>query len=255
MDKKYMNQSILRALEIMEQFSTEDPSLGLKDVSERVGLHKSTAHRLLTTLESRGWLIREPEDGRYRPGIRLLTIAQLVDESITSVRTVRPILKHLAETVSELTVLSMWDGEDVICVDKVDDSRRSLRVTSAIGRVHPLHAGATGFAVLLAMPEDEARKILQNRERKAYTEKTETDLERLMDAYRRLRKQGYVISTGQVDREVTAIAVPLWFPYEKTCGSIGVTIPESQTTDSLVAKILSSLQEAARQIQDSLGSR
>lgn len=254
MDERYMNQSILRALEILELFSKENSLLGLRELSEGTGLHKSTVHRLVSTLASRGWLIRNAE-GKYRPGIRLLTIAQLINENITSVTEVRPILKKLAEITGELTLLSMWDGENVICVDKVDSrSQQSLQVTSAIGRTHPLHAGATGLAVLVGMPEDLAHRILEGRSLKAYTERTRTSPDHVMELYSRLKKQGYVVSAGQVDPGVTGIAMPLWFPYEKAYGSIGVTIPESRMSDTELERILTALQEAVKQIQISIGT-
>ena len=255
MDKRYMNQSILRALEIMELFGQKGTSLGLKEISEATGLHKSTAHRLLWTLESRGWAARDALSGKYRPGIRMLTIARWVDEEgINSVKEVRPILNRLAETCRELILLSMWDGEDVICVDKVDASReQTLKVTSSVGQKHPLHTGATGFSVLMAMSEEEALGNLQGKELRAYTERTKTRLEQVMDAYRRMQDWGYVFSSGNVDPGVAGIGMPLWFPYEKTCGSIGVMIPESRASEPELKRLLACLQEAVGQIHELLG--
>ena len=250
MDAKYFNQSILRALDILEAVGREDGPIGLSDLSRKVGLHKSTVHRLALSLESRGWLAREAESGRYRIGIRFVTVARSGNAG-DSFGEIHPLLAELSEEINETAILSVWDGRKVICVDKVETSRR-IQISSRIGNSFPICAGGTGFAVLIGMPEEMARDIMENTELVAYTPRTVTDPEKLLERYREMKKRGYVISSGQVDPGVTGIAMPLYFPYEQSYGSIGVVLPEMRADVETVECIVLALSRSRDRIRSRL---
>lgn len=251
--EKYFNQSILRALDILETVGREDGPLSLSELSRRVGLHKSTVHRLALSLESRGWLTRETESGKYRLGIKFVTIAGRKGHAGIdgSFREVHPILESLAGKIDETAILSVWDGKEVICIDKVESSHR-IQISSRIGSSFPICAGGTGFAVLIGMPEETAVDILSRAEPVAYTSRTIIDRESLETRYREMKALGYVISSGQVDPGVTGIAMPLYFPFEQSYGSIGVVLPEMRADAARVEHILQELRRCTELIRNKL---
>lgn len=249
--EQYMNHSVQRALSIIEAVGKRGAAMNLKEISDAVGLHKSTVHRFALTLEAEGWLMRA-DDGRYLLGLKLLTFSRFAKSEISSVKYIKPILQELCKKLDEQVILSVWDGKNVICIEKLESTQR-IQVYSEIGRAFPIYAGGTGFALLIGMPEDAAREIIYGRELAAFTKDTLTDPEKIMERYRLSKKQGHVVSIGQVDRGVAGIGVPIYMPYEKTYGSIGVVLPEARTTEEVKERIIESLKEAVEKIQRKIG--
>ena len=243
---RYLNHSIQRALQILELFSRHTSPLGVSEISRIVGIHKSTIHRLVITLEHAGWLLRVPGTDKYRLGLKVLALGRIVDRSITSCSAARPVLEELAADTGETVILTMSDEEGAICVDKIETTHR-LKISSELGQHFPLHAGATGFAVLMCMPEERVRQILYEKPLRAFTPKTITDPGRVFEKYLEHRRKGYVVASGEVDPGVTGIAVPVYFPFEHSCGSVGVTLPDNRATgetlDVLVRKVMNAAEE------------
>ena len=243
---RYLNHSIQRALQILELFGRETGPLGVSEISRIVGIHKSTIHRLVITLEHAGWLLRVPGSDKFRLGLKVLALGRIVDRSITSCSAARPVLEELAADTGETVILTMSDEEGAICVDKIETTHR-LKISSELGQHFPLHAGATGFAVLMCMPEERVRQILYEKPLRAFTPKTITDPGRVFEKYLERRQKGYIVASGEVDPGVTGIAVPVYFPFEHSCGSVGVTLPDNRATgetlDVLVKKVLNAAEE------------
>lgn len=249
-NEKYFNQSILRALDILEAVGKEKEPVSLSELARKVNLHKSTVHRFVLSLESRGWLTRNDKDGKYQIGIKFMTIAQGVNFE-SSFPAIHSVLSLLAEETGETAVLSVWNNEDVICVDIVETNQK-IRISSRIGSKFPIHAGATGFAALIGMPEEEALKILSQRDLIAYTPLTITSPEKITERYREMREKGYVISTGQVDPGITGVAMPVYFPYEQSYGSVGVVLPEMRADGERIGQILLTLKKCTEEIKKKL---
>lgn len=241
---RYLNHSILRSLRILELFAKPNSSLAIPEISRRIGLHRSTVHRLVLTLESAGWLRKIPGSEFYTLGLKVLTLASLADSGLSSRAVLRPLLEELARKTGETAVLSMADNGEAVCVDKIDSSQR-LTISSEIGQPFPLHAGGTGFAVLLGMPEERVRSLLFRAPLSAFTEKTETDPEKLLERYRALKKSGFVVSTGAVDPGVTGIAAPLFFSAENAYGSVGITMPAERASEEVIQRLADAVLETA----------
>jgi len=248
---RYLHHSIQRALQILELFSRHTGPLGVSEISRIVGIHKSTIHRLVITLEHAGWLLRVPGTDKYRLGLKVLALGRIVDRSITSCSAARPVLEELAADTGETVILTMSDEEGAICVDKIETTHR-LKISSELGQHFPLHAGATGFAVLMCMPEERVRQILYEKPLRAFTPKTITDPGRVFEKYLERRQKGYIVASGEVDPGVTGIAVPVYFPFECSCGSVGVTLPDNRATgetlEILVRKVLDAAEEIRKRV-------
>ena len=106
---RYLNHSIQRALQILELFGRETGPLGVSEISRIVGIHKSTIHRLVITLEHAGWLLRVPGSDKFRLGLKVLALGRIVDRSITSCSAARPVLEELAADTGETVILTMSD--------------------------------------------------------------------------------------------------------------------------------------------------
>lgn len=241
---RYLNHSILRSLRILEAFAEPHPSLSIPEIARRVGLHRSTVHRLVVTLESAGWLRKLPGTEKYTLGIKVFTLGRIADQGLSSCQSVRPLLEELASKTGETAILSMSDNVAAVCVDKIESSQR-LKISSEIGQHFPLHAGATGFAVLLGMPEEQVREFLFRADLPSFTSKTETDPHKILERYHSLKDAGYVVSTGAVDPGVTGIAAPLFFAAENSYGSVGITMPEHRAQGEILRNAVDAVLETA----------
>lgn len=251
--EQHLTQSALRALDILEAVGKEGRPIGLSELARRIGLHKSTVYRLVTSLQIRGWLTKEAESGKYRLGIKFLTV--LGHGNVGSAfQEIHPLLEQLSEKIHETVILSVWDGREAICVDKVETDQR-IQVSSHVGSSFPIYAGGTGWSLLIGMPEETAREVLANTELKPYTERTLTDLQKIMERYHEMKRLGYAVSTGQVDQGVVGIGMPIYFPYEQCYGSVGVVAPEMRVTGEIQARIIKELGRTCDLIRSRLNLR
>ncbi|MDI3481382.1 MAG: hypothetical protein PWQ97_1037, partial [Tepidanaerobacteraceae bacterium] len=158
---KIIVQSVDRALHILELFR-EESSLGLTQIAERMGLAKSTVYGLVATLEANHYLEQDPDNGKYRLGIRLLEMGELFNQRLDLRREAAPIMKSLVEKYAETVQLSILDGTEVVYIDLIE-APTSIKYTSRIGKRAPAHCAGTGKAMLADLPEDIIDKLYSNK--------------------------------------------------------------------------------------------
>lgn len=252
MQSKYYNQSIKRAVEIMHLFTVKENCLGISEISRKIGLHKSTVHRILVTLESEGWLVKDEESGKYMLGLRLLSLSNAILENLNLRKIVKPVMKKLSKNTGETVVLAIANNSGAMCVEKVE-SFHSVKITSQVGKYFPLYAGATGLAILLGMPEEKIWKILQSADLKQYTDKTISDAAKIMNRVKKLKKQGYVVTRGEVDPGVIAVGMPIHIEYRDIYGSLSVVGPEYRFDNEKIIFTIEEMKKALKEIFEKVG--
>ncbi len=244
---KYLNHSILRALSILETFEGKDVALSIAEISRAVGLHRSTVHRLVVTLESAGWLCKLQKSEKFVLGLKVLTLRENVNQPLSLVDVIRPLLDDLAKRTGETIILSMKDGMQTICVDIIE-STYVLKISSRIGQGYPLYAGATGLAVLIGMDEADVREYLSKTKLESFTSATYTDPEKLYQLYLRGRNDGFIVSSGHVDSGVVGIGVPIFFKKLNKYGSISCVLPDSRASRENVENIICHVKQTLKEI-------
>src|SRR5262249_21388662 len=148
---RYRIRAIERAVGILNAFSTEQPELGVTEIAAQLGLHKSTVHRFLVSLEAGGLVERNPRTSRYRLGLRIFELGGLVLQQMNLWDEALPFLEGLVHESGETGHLAVLDGGEAIYIEKVE-ARRALRIPSAIGRGYPAHATSLGKVLLAHAP-------------------------------------------------------------------------------------------------------
>ncbi len=200
-------RAVERALDILLSFTLKEPDLSLTQIAERVGIHKSTAHRLLATLESKRFISRHPSNGTYHLGLRVLEMASVVLHDLDLQRWARPYLRDLVTECGETVDLCVLDGRHVVYLDVVDSPRR-VKIAAAVGQRLPVACTASGKAFLAYLPEDQARALVQPGLHK-YTDHTPLTWEALAEDLRRTRERGFAISEQEFEVEINAVAAPV----------------------------------------------
>ncbi len=152
-------QTADRICQILDCFSKNSPQLGMTEISKLIGLSTSTTHRLLGAMEQNGFLSRGVDGKKYKLGHRLLHWAAIAQSSTSIQLQARPLLEEIAKKTGETAVLTMRDGNWAVCVDRVD-SPNPLRLTMALGKHIPLHAGSSAKILLAWQTQTEIEAVI-----------------------------------------------------------------------------------------------
>jgi len=200
-------RAVDRALDVLLCFSRESPELTLTEISARVGLHKSTVHRVLATLESARFVEHDSVTGEYRLGLRLLELASLVLEHVNLRRQAWPHLVRLAQEYRETVDLGILDGTDIVYLEVIDSPQR-VKLAVAPGQRLPACCTASGKAMLAFLPEQQVRQILVQGVPK-YTAQTIVSTDNLLADLRAAHERGFAISQAEYEEDIHAVAAPI----------------------------------------------
>jgi IclR family transcriptional regulator, KDG regulon repressor len=250
---RYRIQSIERAVAILNAFSQDEPELGVTELAERLGLHKSTVHRFIVNLEAAGLVERNPRNARYRLGLRIFELGGLVMQQMNLWDEALPFLEGLVRDTGETGHLAVLDGGEAIYIERVE-ARRALRVPSAIGRGYPAHATNLGKVLLADRPAHEVDAIVADRGLAAYTPHTITDPEALAAELARIRRQGYAIDNEEYDEGLRCIGAPIYDHSGHVVAALGIGGPVTRITPERVHELAELVMTAARGLSRRLGA-
>ena len=200
----------------------------MTQIAEQVGIHKSTVHRLLATLEHKRFVQRDPDTGNYRLGIRLLQMAYLTLERNDLHQIAAPFLRYLSEQYKENIHLAVLDDTDVVFVNIIESSQR-VKLAAALGQRLPAFATASGKAILAFLPEEAVQRILK-RGMPQYTPYTPLSPETVFEDLRLIREHGYALSEQEYEEEINAVAAPIFDAESHPVASVAIAGPSYRLT-------------------------
>jgi IclR family acetate operon transcriptional repressor len=237
---------------MLDAFTTETPELRLTDLSERLGIPKSQALRIATTLERSNYLTRDPETKRYRLGMRLFSLGIVVEQTLNLKRIAQSAFQALADVSTETVGLFVADRDGAVCVD-IRESPKRLRVFGQLGRRMPWNAGASGKVSLAFLPERDRDEILNRHEFSRYTDRTITDPAILRGLLTKIRESGYHVGVGDLDEDVLGIGAPIFSHDGKLAGAISLSAPIARAPDSELPRLIGLVTDTASTISRRLG--
>jgi DNA-binding IclR family transcriptional regulator len=250
---RYRIQAIERAVAILNAFSAESPELGVTELAERLGLHKSTVHRFLVNLEAGGLVERNGRTARYRLGLRIFELGGLVLQQMNLWDEALPFLEGLVRESGETGHLAVLDGGEAIYIEKVE-ARRALRIPSAMGRGYPAHATSLGKALLAGLPPEALRRLVAERGLAGHTPNTITDLDVLETELQRVRDRGYAVDNEEYDDGLRCIGAPIHDHTGQVVAAIGIGGPVTRVTPARLAPLAELVMAAARGLSRRLGA-
>lgn len=224
-------QAVERALNILELFNEQKVELNLAEISQLTGLHKSTLHSLLKTLQAQGYIEQTEANAPYRLGVKLLERGYLVQRSRDFITVSRPYLEELSERTGQTVHLGVLDGKSGVYVDKVEGTR-SIIVYSRIGRRMPIHTTAIGKVLLAFQSPAVIGKTLDGYEFSSSTENTITHRTGYEAALAKVRSDGFAVDEQENVRGCRCAAVPIWGHDRKPVAAISIsTVVENVSMD------------------------
>lgn len=200
-----MSQTVQRAIVVIESLAERPRTL--KDVADILGVHRSTALRLLQTLVANGFA-RRLSDGRHAVGTGLIQIAQQTLDHLDLRPLAHPHLRRLHRTCGHTIHLAQLIDDEIIYIDKIDGTD-GVRMYSRVGRSAPLHASGVGKAILALLPEERATELIEGADLVAHTDTTLRIRAALEAELERIRERGYAVDDGEFEDFSTCIAAPL----------------------------------------------
>lgn len=199
--------SVARVVSVLELLAETPDGLGVSVVADALGVHKTTASRVLGTLAARGLLERDALTRRYRLGAGIVSLAGAAMTRLRVVSQARPELERLSALTSETVNLAILNGRHVVYVDQVTP-RQAVVMANWVGRRSPAHASSSG-KVLLAFGDEQVREAVFSHRLERLTPRTVTDRARLRGILAKTRRQGYIRSTGELEEGLVTIAAPV----------------------------------------------
>ncbi len=226
-------QSVVRASSILRCF-IDAQELSLHEICDLVGLHKTTAFTIITTLKMEGLLEQNPNNSKYHLGLGAFQLSTHARIGLRSV--VMPYLYELRDTFEETVNLSVPSGPEILYLDKVE-SNLSIRICTSVGQSLPFYCTAAGKAMFAYYPDDVLEALLSMTTFTSFTRNTITDLRHLREELALSRLNRYAMDYGELEEGLVCCAVPILDRRNQPVAAISVSGPMFRMDDTKVSAV------------------
>ncbi|WP_101046751.1 IclR family transcriptional regulator [Macromonas nakdongensis] len=243
-------QVLERTFTLLEVLASREDPVSLKEISEKTGLHPSTAHRILNDLTI-GRFVDRPEPGAYRLGMRLLELGNLVKARLSVRDTALGPMRELHKQIQQPVNLSVRQGDEIVYVERAYSERSGMQVVRAIGGRAPLHLTSVGK---LFLADDEPQRVRAYATRTGLMGNTRNSLTQLPTLERELnqcRRLGMARDNEELELGVRCMAAGIYDDQGKLVAGLSISAPSDRLDESWAPK----LQATADQISAALGHR
>lgn len=242
-------QSVDRAITILEILARSGEA-GVTEVAAELGVHKSTAFRLIGTMEARGMVEQADVRGKYRLGLGLVRIAGSSVARIDIVQVSRPICKELAAETGETVNLAVLVDSSALYLDQIAGAS-SLQPHNWVGQRRPLHATSSGKALAAHLEQREVDALIPHLE--AHTAHTVTRRSTLHRHLAEVRERGYAVTVDELEEGLTALAAPIRDAHGDVVASLSVSGSTWRLDAGTREMSIVPLIRAAREVSFALG--
>lgn len=215
-------QSVERAFSILELFQkTNRPEHSVKEISDFLGLNKSTAFGLINTLTNLGYLYQNPENQKYALSLKLLSFSNTVKVQNIFIRTVHPFLEQLAGKYGETAHCAVEYNYSAVYIDKVEASG-SIHIGTQIGTQNDLHCTGVGKCLLAYMAPERLEHFFSGN-LKTMTFHTITNSEQLRNEIQKVREQGYALDQEEYAVGLSCVAIPVFSAPDSVAFAISIS--------------------------------
>lgn len=247
-------RSVAKALNIIEILAKTKKELALSEIARSLKLAKSTAHGLISTLRDFGYVEQSPFTGKYKLGLRLFEIGNIVAHGWDVRAVAGPYIQCLVDELGETVHLVILDKGEVLYIDK-RESRQSLRIVSQVGMRLPAHCTGVGKVLLAFLPAGEVKQIIADRGLPRFTRNTITDFRKLEDELALVRELGYALDNEEIMDSLRCVAAPIRDHSGKVVAAASVSGPVSRLAGEKFTQLVKLLVRTAADVSAGLGYR
>ena len=247
-------QSLGRAFAILEEVARHREGIGLADLSKLVGLHNSTTFHLAKTMVSLGYIRQEKDSKRYRVGRPLFVLAASALDEIEMINVATPVLEDLSRETGESSHFAVRMGDTVVVIARTSGPG-AFQLTDRVGVVRPAHCTALGKVILASLRQDQLERFLERVELKPSTEKSITEIPKLLREIAEIRRSGIAYDDGEFNLEVRCVAVPVKDFTGQIIGALGISGPIWRLSNQALQARAKIVQAAANRLSAKFGAK
>ena len=254
-----MRDPVAKTLELLwllvESLGEDDHrEWGVRELAEKLGFSPATVHRSLAGLMRHGFVQQVASTGKYTIGLELYRLALKVQPQFALRNAALMVMQEFVAKCNEAAFLGFYDSSRLqMMFVAVVYPTHPLRYVVPLNEWIPVHAGASGLAVMAFLPKAERQAIVTRHGLTPITEATITDARKLEAELAQVRARGYAFSRGQRTKGAVAIAAPIWGPTGAVLGELNLSVPEPRFEESMIPASAKLVMEHARQITTNLG--
>jgi DNA-binding IclR family transcriptional regulator len=246
--------SVRNAARLLKEFGRGDRELGVTELSRRLGIGKSTAHRLLNTLTEERLLEQDADTGLYRLALTMHELGASVQASTDIHTAASPVLDQLRNMTKETIQIAVLDGRHVIYVER-RESPQTIRLFGRVGHRNHAYCTSTGKVLLAHLPPDELDRTLLGWRLEHMTPYTITDHRTLRAHLRQVRSQGWAENVNEFEIGVASIAAPIRDHRGVVVAAVSVAGPVQRLDGANLRRFTRHAVEAGHAISRRLGWR
>ncbi len=246
-------QVLDRAVRLLEILSRAD-GLTLSELAEEAKLAPSSAHRILSSLESHELVRQIGKRGHWLIGVNALRIGSAYLRHRGLAEIARGVMRRLMEETGESVNLAVEDEKGVVFVSEVE-SRHPIRAFHRPGARAALHASGVGKALLAARPAAERARRLKRLELERFTPNTIVDSEQLLEELRRIRARGWALDDEERTLGMRCVAAPIYNEFGEAVAAISLSGPSVRLGHDKLSRLALLVRQAAQQITRGLGGK
>lgn len=252
-DDRQVLSSVTNAARLLKQFSAKEREFGVSELARRLGLGKSTVHRLLVTLAEQHLVEQDEMTGKYRLGLAIYDLGAAVATGLDLHEAVMPSMEQLRAATGETVQVAVLDGREVVYIERLD-SPNTLRLFLEVGRRNWAHCTGTGKLLLAYLSPYELDQILDGWELPAITSQSITEHDALRKELAMVRANGYAHNLGESELGVLSVSGPIRDITGRVRAAISVAGPQ-QRMEPMLDKITLAVLEMAAVASRRLGWR
>jgi len=243
--------SVANSIRLTKAFSENEFEMGISALATKLGLAKSTVHRLASTLVEYDILEQNRENGKYRLGLALFELGTLVRRKMDVMSEAQQQIHALADLTGETVQLAILDHLSVLYI-RIRESRQAVRMSSGLGSRAPAHCTSVGKALLAYQPAEIVKQVL-DLGLKRYTPNTIIEPAALVDELAQVKSRGYAIDDEEIEPGLRCVAAPIRDHSGEVVAAISVAAPIQRMTKKAVQATVPSVQASAEAISRRLG--
>ncbi|MET8063835.1 IclR family transcriptional regulator [Micromonospora sp. NPDC005686] len=245
---------LARTFAIINLLASRAPeALGVSAIARDLRIPKAVAHRILKELVTDAFLAFDEGTKQYQLGPGALTVGLAALRTLDVPKTARPYLERLVELSGETATLSIRQGWQRVYVDQVL-SPHEVRMSVALGRMYPLHAGSSSKAILAALPDETIEEFLTQHRHASLTPRTLTSADALRDDVAGIRERGYAVSFGERQAGSASVAAAIRNASGDVVGAVSLCGPRERLAEQTL-RHGAAVVEAARAVSRDIGYR
>ena len=217
-------KSLVKVVRILDCFSTTNRSLSLGEICAATGYPRSTAHRLVSSMRDVGLLDQERQRDRYRLGLKLFKLGNIVLANMELHREARRHIEALSRITNQSVHLALFDGREAIVVHRVETNSESGGTPLTMIEAAPVHCTSVGKAILAFQPREVCEGIIEAGLKK-FTDKTIITASKLRTELAQIRKRGYSVDDGEHQPGLRCIGAPIRDSQQRVIAAVSVSGP------------------------------